>query len=207
MARPNSKEDEQAIFSHKPKMPAVKYESTIPITCENQKRVKTDQLVPVAVHIATGRFVHFAGPVTNVHDARLFQEGPLPKMFDRLDEVLELRNDDGKANIGFCLDTCHAFAAGACRFDSVKAVDIYFEELNLAFGLKRLKLIHLNDSMDKFGDMKDNHAPLTQGNIWSDPDCVEGLIRLWELAKEHEIDIVSEVGSEVDVEVMKMLSN
>ena len=86
MARPNSKEDEQAIFSHKPKLPAVKYEGTIPITCEDQKRVKTDQLVPVAVHIATGRFVHFAGPVTNVHDARLFQEGPLPKMFDRLDE-------------------------------------------------------------------------------------------------------------------------
>jgi len=40
----------------------------------------------VAVHIVTGRYVHFAGPVVNVHDAKLFQEGPLPTAFDEDDD-------------------------------------------------------------------------------------------------------------------------
>jgi len=37
--------------------------------------------IPVAVHIATGQFVHYAGPFTNIHDSRIFQEGELPKKF------------------------------------------------------------------------------------------------------------------------------
>lgn len=108
--------------------------------------------------------------------------------------------------VGFCLDTCHAFAAGACRFDTQENVETFFENLSKALGgIEKLKLIHLNDSKDKFGDMKDNHAPLTQGNIWSEEKNLEGLVTLWLFAKEHKVDIVSEVGSQMDFDVMDQL--
>lgn len=108
--------------------------------------------------------------------------------------------------VGFCLDTCHAFAAGACRFDTQETVEKFFADLGKALGgIEKLKLIHLNDSEDMFGDMKDNHAPLTMGNIWKDEKNLEGLATLWLSAKEHGVDIVSEVGSELDFEVMKQL--
>jgi endonuclease IV len=123
----------------------------------------------------------------------------------RLDQIAYIF-DKCPAQVGFCLDTCHAFAAGACRFDSADNVEKFFADLGKALGgIEKLKLIHLNDSEDNFGDMKDNHAPLTHGNIWKDEQNLEGLVALWLFAKEHNVDIVSEVGSEVDIDIMKRL--
>ena len=46
------------------------------------------QRTHLAVHIVTGRFAHYAGPVRNTHDARLFQEGPPPTLFDSFDPTV-----------------------------------------------------------------------------------------------------------------------
>lgn len=123
----------------------------------------------------------------------------------RLDQIAYIF-EKCPSQVGFCLDTCHAFAAGACRFDTMETVEKFFEDLGKALGgIEKLKLIHLNDSEDKFGDMKDNHAPLTEGNIWKKEENLEGLAALWLFARKHNVDIVSEVGSRTDFEVMKTL--
>jgi endonuclease IV len=109
--------------------------------------------------------------------------------------------------VGFCLDTCHAFAAGACRFSTGEEVETFFADLGKALGgIHKLKLIHLNDSEDGFGSMKDLHASLTQGHIWNDEKNLDGLVSLWLLAQKLGIDIVSEVGAQADIDVMRQLS-
>jgi deoxyribonuclease-4 len=63
---------------------------------------------------------------------------------------------DGGADIGFCLDTCHAYAGGeqlAGLVERVRAVT------------GRVDLVHLNDSRDAFDSGADRHANLGQGTI------------------------------------------
>lgn len=109
--------------------------------------------------------------------------------------------------VGFCLDTCHAFAAGACRFSTSEEVETFFANLGKALGgIHKLKLIHLNDSEDVFGSMQDRHASLTQGHIWKDEKNLDGLVSLWLLIQKLGIDVVSEVGSQVDIDVMRQMS-
>lgn len=54
----------------------------------------------VAVHIATGKFVHFAGPEINVHDSMLFRNGPLPTAFDEIEDQ-EVSPKKGLADRGY----------------------------------------------------------------------------------------------------------
>src|SRR4029078_12726593 len=61
--------------------------------------------------------------------------------------------------VGFCLDTCHAFAAGEDLVDVV-------ERGRAITG--RIALGHLNDSRDEFGSARDRHANIGEGTI--DPD-------------------------------------
>ena len=109
-------------------------------------------------------------------------------------------------NIGLCLDTCHAFSAGMCKFDTKESVDSLFDEMDECFGLERVKLIHLNDSKREYMSLVDKHQPLCFGHIWAEEENHGGLARLWELCKKHEIDIVSECATQQDQDVMEKLS-
>jgi deoxyribonuclease IV len=62
----------------------------------------------------------------------------------------------GAGDIGFCLDTCHAFASSvdlAGIVGRVKAVT------------GRIDLVHCNNSRDEFGSGRDRHAGLQDGHI------------------------------------------
>lgn len=108
--------------------------------------------------------------------------------------------------VGFCLDTCHAFAAGLCRFRNDDDIAELFRKLEVALVDKhRFRLIHLNDSKDAYLSMKDNHETLTKGNIWSDPNHIEGLMSLFLWSSEWGVDIVSEVGEQNDIDVMRQI--
>jgi deoxyribonuclease-4 len=75
----------------------------------------------------------------------------------RLWEVLDDRCD--LTLVGFCLDTCHAYAGGeelAGLVDRVKAVT------------GRVDLVHANDSRDAFDSGADRHANLGSGSIDGD---------------------------------------
>ena len=64
--------------------------------------------------------------------------------------------------LGVCLDTCHVYSAG---YDIVNDLDGVLDHFDKVIGLKRLKAIHLNDSMTPFGSHKDRHACIGQGTI------------------------------------------
>ncbi len=71
---------------------------------------------------------------------------------------------DHKKRIGFCLDTCHIFAAGYNLSDKEhykKVFDLFDDTL----GLSHLKAIHLNDSKTEAGSRVDRHAPIGEGKI------------------------------------------
>jgi len=63
---------------------------------------------------------------------------------------------------GICLDTCHVHDAG---YDIVHDLDGVLGEFDRILGLKNLKAIHLNDSMNPIGSRKDRHACIGKGEI------------------------------------------
>ncbi|MFA5007662.1 MAG: deoxyribonuclease IV [Candidatus Omnitrophota bacterium] len=67
-------------------------------------------------------------------------------------------------NIGLCLDTAHCFAAGYA-IDSQSGLDELIAEIDEQVGLERLKVIHLNDTREKLGSLKDRHCDIGRGNI------------------------------------------
>lgn len=64
--------------------------------------------------------------------------------------------------LGVCLDTCHVFDAG---YDIVNHLDGVLTEFDKEVGLKRLKAIHINDTMNPFAQHKDRHQKIGQGYI------------------------------------------
>ena len=62
----------------------------------------------------------------------------------------------GSGEVGFCLDTCHAFASGedlSTVVDRAKAIT------------GRIDLVHCNNSRDEFGSGRDRHAGMEKGTI------------------------------------------
>jgi deoxyribonuclease-4 len=77
-------------------------------------------------------------------------------MARRFDSLARLWDAIGGYDVGFCLDTCHAFAAGEDLADVV-------DRIRAITG--RIDLVHCNNSRDEFGSGRDRHSPLRQGTI------------------------------------------
>jgi len=67
-----------------------------------------------------------------------------------------------KSRFGFCIDTCHIFAAG---YDIKDKPDLFITQFNKIIGLKKVKLIHLNDSKGKLDSHLDRHRNMLDGTI------------------------------------------
>ena len=66
--------------------------------------------------------------------------------------------------VGICLDTCHVFAAGhdiSKKGGMTETLDLLVKLV----GIERVQLIHVNDSMDVCGALKDRHQNLGDGHI------------------------------------------
>ncbi|HSG79674.1 MAG TPA: deoxyribonuclease IV [Acidimicrobiia bacterium] len=72
----------------------------------------------------------------------------------------------GDYDVGVCLDTCHAWAAGE---DLATAVD----RIRALTG--RIDLVHCNDSRDPLGSNRDRHANLGHGEI--PEELIVGVVR------------------------------
>ncbi|HSH13202.1 MAG TPA: deoxyribonuclease IV [Desulfurivibrionaceae bacterium] len=68
------------------------------------------------------------------------------------------------AQLGVCLDTCHAFAAGY-DLRTPKAYAATMAEFERLIGLERLKFFHLNDAIKGLGSRIDRHTHIGQGEI------------------------------------------
>ncbi len=83
--------------------------------------------------------------------------------FEELNQILDGLKFPEK--MGVCLDTCHINDAG---YDVVNDLDAVLESFDKIIGLKLLRAIHLNDSMNPLSSHKDRHACLGQGHLGLD---------------------------------------
>ncbi len=67
-------------------------------------------------------------------------------------------------HLGFCLDTCHAFAAGYAVHEPA-GYDEWAAEVGELLGWERVGALHLNDSKQPFASRKDRHENVGQGAI------------------------------------------
>ncbi|GAA0349973.1 deoxyribonuclease IV [Bacillus horti] len=80
-----------------------------------------------------------------------------------LEEMVQIRTlTSYPEKIGFCLDTCHAFASGLWNGQTKEPLITDAKKLNY---LENLKVIHLNDSVYPFRSYRDRHACLGDGKI------------------------------------------
>lgn len=81
-------------------------------------------------------------------------------------EQLALIRDHSGASerIGFCIDLCHAFAAGY-NFSSKATYDAFWKECRAALGQDAPSVIHVNDSLKERGSRVDRHADIGKGKI------------------------------------------
>jgi deoxyribonuclease-4 len=66
--------------------------------------------------------------------------------------------------VGYCLDSCHLFAAGY-DFTSATGADELVEEAAADLGLDNIFYLHLNDSKHPLGSKKDEHEHIGEGEI------------------------------------------
>lgn len=93
-----------------------------------------------------------------------------------LEELVKVRElSRFPEKIGFCFDTCHAFASGIWNPQHMEELLERGAALNY---WPHLVAVHLNDSLYPYGLRRDRHAPIGQGHIGA-----ENLRRL--LTSEH----------------------
>lgn len=88
--------------------------------------------------------------------------------FEELQGILE--KVEKREKMGICLDTCHVWDGG---YDIVNNLDGVLNEFDRVIGLKNLKAVHLNDSLNELGSHKDRHARIGEGRIG-----LEALVRV-----------------------------
>ncbi len=89
--------------------------------------------------------------------------------FTEIQQIIDRTEHSEK--LGVCLDTCHIFAGG---YDIVGHLDDVLADFDKVIGLKRLKAIHLNDSLKPFDSHKDRHEKIGYGLIGL--DALAGII-------------------------------
>lgn len=89
------------------------------------------------------------------------------------EELAALRERmDHPEKVGICLDTCHIWDGG---YDIKNNLDGVLDEFDRVIGLKHLKALHINDSLNPCGAHKDRHARIGEGEIGA-----EALVRVLE---------------------------
>jgi deoxyribonuclease IV len=150
------------------------------------RKILTQQLEGAAKIGAKGLIVH-GGHVLKNDDPQLgfdnwrkvFErmECPIPVLIENtaggdnamarmLERIARLWDSLDGFDVGFCLDTCHAHAAGEDLVDIVDRVKAI---------TGRIDLVHCNDSRDTFGSGADRHANLGDGRI--DPELILKVVR------------------------------
>ncbi len=122
-----------------------------------------DQLVN-SVNIATDHFKSSgrkSGKVTFLLENSAGQKNSIGS---KLEDIRSILDKISSKNVGICMDTCHAFAAGY-DLRSEKKNDDFVDKFDSVIGLEKLRLIHLNDSEKEIGSHIDRHEHIGLGKI------------------------------------------
>jgi deoxyribonuclease-4 len=83
----------------------------------------------------------------------------------KLEQLAQIRgNITHKQRVGFCFDTCHAFAAGY-DFTTPEKYTAFWQRFDAILGLRNLKTIHINDSKTACGSNVDRHTHIGEGTL------------------------------------------
>jgi len=82
--------------------------------------------------------------------------------FDQIKKIIEGIHDPQR--VGVCLDTAHSYEAGY-DLSNKDGIEKTLEAFDKAIDLKRLHLLHLNDSKTPLGSRKDRHWHIGEGYI------------------------------------------
>ncbi len=94
-------------------------------------------------------------------------DNAMARHLDRIAQVWEaVGRAEGADHVGFCLDTCHAWAGGI-------ELDGVVDRVRAITG--RIDLVHVNDSRDAAGSGADRHANLGAGQV--PPDELADVVR------------------------------
>lgn len=97
--------------------------------------------------------------------------GQSGKIGSDLDDIKWLLDHVDSQRLGWCVDTCHAFAAGYVLDENSKFMDKKGSLGNLIDKIKALdlaetlKCVHVNDSKTKFASGNDRHENIGEGEI------------------------------------------
>ncbi|MEY2905603.1 MAG: hypothetical protein RLZZ408_74 [Verrucomicrobiota bacterium] len=121
--------------------------------------------------------------------------------FEEIAEILAAVKDPKRLEV--CLDTAHAFAAGY-DLAAPKGTAKTFAEFDRIVGLKRLSVLHINDSKAALGSRVDRHDNLGKGKIGF--EAFRWIMNAPELAAIPKI-LETPKGKDLaeDVEAMKLL--
>lgn len=94
-------------------------------------------------------------------------DNAMARRLDRIEATwAAIQQAEGADQVGFCLDTCHAWAGGISLGEAV-------ESIRAITG--RIDLVHANDSRDAFDSGADRHANFGAGQL--DPDEFTEVVR------------------------------
>jgi len=100
--------------------------------------------------------------VTLLLETTAGQGSNLGYTFEQLAYIIDKVED--KKRVGVCLDSCHVFAAGY-PITEPKDYRETMKNFDEVIGLKRLRIIHANDSLREFGSKKDRHEHIGKGHV------------------------------------------
>lgn len=209
----------------------INYASTTPRIRYGSISIIRDELERGTILGASGVVTHLgstkdAGPKLGFHKTwrgiqrvlegykgttKLFLEGSagagdqVGSSFEQLAELIKHIESRAKYKnkIDVCLDACHIFAAG---YDLRTPVDVQttLKKFDQTVGLKRLKLIHGNDSKFNLGEHRDRHEHIGKGKIG-----LAGFTALMKHPKLQSVDVIIETPWDTtyqkDIQLLKKL--
>ncbi|MFV9510013.1 deoxyribonuclease IV [Tepidibacillus sp. LV47] len=120
--------------------------------------------------------------------------------------LMKIRNSTKyPEKIGFCFDTCHAFAAGQWN---LATFDDFIKRAEETGYLDHLEVIHFNDSKAPFNSRKDRHEKIGKGYIG-----IEALQKFLQCEKINHLPFILETPVEKEleyaeeIELLRSLSN
>ncbi|MGI0141934.1 MAG: deoxyribonuclease IV [Candidatus Micrarchaeales archaeon] len=112
---------------------------------------------------ALGRIADAINSTIDILDGMLLledQAGQKNTVGSKIEELVELHDAIAHKKVGYCIDTCHAFAVGYNLRD-----EAVVDEMDRVMGWEKVHVIHANDSKFEIGMHKDRHENIGKGYI------------------------------------------
>jgi deoxyribonuclease-4 len=107
-------------------------------------------------------FKRVKNPVVLLLENTAGQGSEIGSIFEQIRAIMD--GVDESERVGICLDTAHSHGAGY-DLSNREGVERTLERVDQTLGLKRIHLLHLNDSKTPLGSHKDRHWHIGEGHI------------------------------------------